>query len=507
LSAATERREELAEGTLNKARTGIWGFDEVLNGGFARNRMYLIEGLPGTGKTTLAMQFLLEGVRQGERVLYVTLSETAEELRASAASHGWSLEGVEIFELTPPESLLDGSQQQSLLYSSDLELGETTRTVFTELERVRPDRAVLDSLAELRLLAQDSLRFRRQILALKHYFASHRATVLTLDDMSSGQRDRDVHSLAHGVVRLEELAPIYGAERRRLRIVKYRGTKFRGGYHDFSIVTGGVEVFPRLVAAEHRRDVAREVLGSGTEELDNLLGGGLVYGSSTLVLGPAGSGKTLIALSFAQAAIKRGELASLFLFEEDPGTLASRARGVGMRLDESMKSGRLAVEQVDAAELSPGEFAQRVRNSVEQKGARVVVIDSLNGYQLAMPEDKFLILHMHELLSYLNRRGVLTLLTVAQHGIVGEDMKAPVDVTYLSDTVIMLRFFEATGRVRRAISIVKRRAGPHEQSIRELQITSEGMKLGAPLAEFQGVLQGIPRYTGASGKLLGGEDD
>jgi len=490
-----------ADPSQQTAATGVAGLDDVLAGGFARDRIYLLEGSPGTGKTTLALQFLRNGARLGERTLYVTLSETAEELRASAASHGWSLEGVDLFELAPPESLLDEAQQQSLLYSSDLELGETTRLVFAELARVRPARVVFDGLSEIRLLAQTSLRFRRQILALKHYFARNKATVLMLDDMTSGDRDRDLHSVAHGVIRLEELAPDYGAERRRLRVVKYRGVKYRGGYHDFNIGTGGIVAFPRLVAAEHRSDFADVSLGSGIDALDRLLGGGLAFGSSALILGPAGVGKSLIALAFAQAAVNRGQKAAVFVFEEDRHLLIRRAESIGLDFAKSVAEGRLLLTQVDAAEMSPGEFAHKVCAAVEE-GARVVAIDSLNGYQAAMPEEKSLILHIHELLSFLNRLGVVTLLTVAQHGLVGGGMQSPVDATYISDTVMLLRFFEAHGRVRRAISVVKKRAGSHENAIRELQVTSGGLKIGEPLHAFQGVLSGVPVYVGESGPLL-----
>ncbi|MBK1658532.1 ATPase domain-containing protein [Paracraurococcus ruber] len=485
-----------------KASTGVAGLDDVLAGGLARGRVYLLEGTPGTGKTTLALQFLLNGAAQDERGLYVTLSESDAELRDGAASHGWTLgPAIEVFELVPPESLLDADQQQSLLYSSDLELGETTRQIFDAVERTRPERIVLDSLSEIRLLAQSSLRYRRQILALKHYFARHGATVLMLDDQTTEAEDKTVHSVAHGVIRLEELAPSYGAERRRLRVVKYRGQRFRGGFHDFAIETGGVRVFPRLVAAEYRRDFARTRQGSGVAELDLILGGGVERGSSTLLIGPAGSGKSLLALQFVAATAARGERAALYVFDEELGLLFNRARDLGFDLAALQGSGALLVEQVDAAELSPGEFAHRVREGVAARGISTVVIDSLNGYQAAMPEERDLVLHVHELLQYLNRQGTTTFLPVVQHGLVG-DMRSPVDVTYLADTVVMLRFFEAAGRVRRAISVIKKRAGPHEDTIREFRIGASGITIGAPLAAFQGVLRGVPTYIGEGGPLL-----
>jgi len=486
----------------DKAKSGIWGLDNILSGGFSRGHLFLVEGAPGTGKTTVALQFLLEGLNAGEKCLYITLSETARELREGAASHGWSLDGgIEVFELLPPESLLDSDQQQSLLYSSDLELGETTKQIFEVVERSRPDRVVLDSLSEIRLLAQSSLRYRRQILAIKHYFAKFDTTVILLDDLTADVADKTVHSVAHGVLRLEELAPNYGAERRRARVIKYRGVKFRGGYHDATITTGGMNVFPRLVASEYRSNFKRTKMSSGIAEFDQLLGGGVETGSSTLVLGPAGTGKSLVAIIFVIAAIKRGEKAALFVFDEELGLLFSRMKGLGIDLEAMQRTGALHIEQVDAAELSPGEFAHLVRMRIDKDDIKAVVIDSLNGYQAAMPEESSLVLHIHELLQYLNRRGAATFMTVAQHGLVG-DMKAPVDVTYLADTVVLLRYFEALGSVRRAISIIKKRTGSHEATIREYRIDNRGLTIGAPLEGFQGVLRGVPVYVGEGRPLL-----
>lgn len=492
----------VSESLAAKAKTGIWGLDNILSGGFSRGHVFLVEGAPGTGKTTVALQFLLEGARAGEKCLYITLSETERELREGAASHGWMLDnGIEVFELLPPESLLDSEQQQSLLYSSDLELGETTKQIFEAVDRARPTRVVLDSLSEIRLLAQNSLRYRRQILSIKHYFAQFNTTVMLLDDLTADVADKTVHSVAHGVLRLEELAPAYGAERRRVRIVKYRGVKFRGGYHDSTITTGGLNVFPRLVASEYRANLARKAMSSGIKELDLLLGGGIESGSSTLILGPAGTGKSLVAIMFIVAAVARGEKAALFVFDEELGLLFSRMKGIGIDLEAMQASGRLAIEQVDAAELSPGEFAHRVRQRVDEDEIKTVVIDSLNGYQAAMPEENSLILHVHELLQYLNRRGAATFMTVAQHGLVG-DMKAPVDVTYLADTVVLLRYFEALGSVKRAISIIKKRTGSHESTIREYRIGNRGLTIGGPLDGFQGVLRGVPIYVGEGKPLL-----
>lgn len=488
--------------SLPRASTGVAGLDHILGSGLARNRLHLLEGSPGTGKTTLALQFLRAGAKLGEAGIYISLAETEEELRDGARSHGWTLnEHIEICELVPPESVLDTDQHQSLLYSSDLELGETITRIFAAIERVKPKRVVIDSLSEIRLLAQSSLRYRRQILALKHYFAQHQSTVIMLDDLTTETTDRAVHSIAHSVIHLDQLAPVYGGERRRLRVVKCRGQSFRGGYHDFTITRGGVEVFPRLVAAEYRTGFSGELLQSGVQALDNLLGGGIAAGSSTLVLGPAGTGKSLLLLQYLTAAVARGERGALFIFDEELGLLLARAKALGMDIARMRETGELIIEQLDAAELSPGEFSHRVRRCLDHENIRIVGIDSLNGYQAAMPEEEYLTLHLHELLQYLNRRGAATFVTVAQHGMVG-DMKQPVDVTYLADTVVMLRYFEAMGRVRRAISVIKKRAGAHEDTIRELRIGSDGITVGKPLEEFQGVLRGIPTYVGKSAPLM-----
>lgn len=475
--------------------TGVPGLDSILAGGFAGNRAHLVEGRPGSGKTTLALQFLLDGVRLGERCLYITLSESRRELISVASRHGWSLDGIEIFELVPPELSLDPRQQQSLVHSSDLELGETVRLAIAEIDRVKPQRVVFDSLSEIRLLSQGSLRYRRQVLALRSYLLIHDTTALLLDDLTAEQDDLNLHSLCHAVFRLEQLAPLYGGERRRLRVIKMRGTAFRGGFHDFVIRRGGLVVFPRLIAAEHGHAYEPGHLGSGNPGLDALLGGGLDRGTSTMLLGPSGVGKSSTALAYVTAALARGERGLILSFDEPVGILQRRAAGLGMDITEAMADGRLRVEQIDPAEVSPGELTTMVRDAVEREGVRLVLIDSLTGYQNAMPGEQYLLLQMHEILTYLNQQGVTTLLVLAQHGLVGQ-MSATVDLTYLSDTVVLFRFFEADGHLRRAVSVVKKRVGPHEDTIRELRIDGSGLRVGEPLAGFRGVLTGVPSYHG-----------
>jgi circadian clock protein KaiC len=486
-----------AQPTFAKAATGVAGLDDVLRGGFTRNRLYLLEGVPGSGKTTLALQFLMDGARQGEPVLYVTLSETEEELREVTASHGWSLEGITIRELVPSEESLLPDEQYTMFHPSEVELSETTKTILADVERIKPTRVVFDSLSELRLLAGNPLRYRRQILALKQFFAGRNCTVLLLDDLTSNDRDLQVQSIAHGVLRLEQVYPEYGAERRRLIVVKYRGVRFRGGYHDYLIQRGGLEVFPRLVAHENRGVQAMELLPSGVAELDDLLGGGIQRGTSTLVVGAPGSGKSTLAAQFAAAAAARGQRSAFFLFDESTNTLLKRTTSLGIDLAGHVDGGRVTIQQIDPAELSPGEFVHNIRRAVDQRGASIVVIDSLNGYLNAMPEERFLTVQLHELLTYLGQAGVATILIGAHQGVIGSSMVSPVETSYLADGVILLRYFELRGEIRQAISVIKKRGGAHERTIREFSLDSDGIKLGEPLRSFRGVLTGVPIYDDA----------
>lgn len=484
------------------ASSGISGLDEILAGGFPRDRLHLIQGDPGVGKTTLGLQFLLEGARRRERGLYITLSESEDEIRAVAASHGWTLDSLSLFELSAAEQTLKTEADNTVFLPAEVQLREVVDTLLKEVERVKPDRVVFDSLSEVRLLAQSSLQYRRQILLLKQYFAGKHSTVLLMDDRTAPEGDPQLQSLAHGVISMEQLPQGYGTERRRLRVVKLRGLKYRGGYHDYTIATGGLQIFPRLVAAEHQRPVDEKVLPSGLAELDGLLGGGLHHGTSTLLLGPAGSGKSSIMTHFAVAAADQGMKAAIYAFDEGAGTLYSRSEALGLKLAEHVRAGRITVSQIDPAELAPDEFAQGIRHRVERDGVSFVAIDSLNGYRHALPDERFLTVQLHALLSFLAQNGVVTMLVMAQHGGVGSGMLSPVDVSYLADSVVLLRYFESRGYVRKAISILKKRSGAHEASIREFSLGKGGLKVGEPLTDFQGVLTGTPQYTGQSAGLL-----
>jgi circadian clock protein KaiC len=487
-----------------RASTGISGLDHILGGGLPSNHLYLVEGTPGAGKTTLGLQFLMRGVREGQRGLYITLSETAAELRTVAASHGWNLAGIEIFELVTDEGLSPESEQ-SILHPSEVELGETTRGVMAATERVKPSRIVFDSLSEMRLLAQNPLRYRRQVLALKSFFSSRGCTVLLLDDRSAEKDDVQLHSIAHGVICLEQMVEQYGPERRRLRVIKMRGIPFRGGEHDFNLETGGLAVFPRLVAAEHRQPHETSIVSTGTHELDTLLGGGLARGSNTLFSGPSGVGKTTTAVACVRAALQRGEKAAYYLFDEGLGTLLTRSRALGLDIDSFLHEGQLQMHTLDPAEVSPGQFANMVRTAVDEQGVQTVVIDSLNAYLQAMSGDKHLLLQMHELLTYLNQRGVVTILILGQHGILGE-IRTDVDLSYLSDAILLFRFFEARGSLLKAVSVIKSRTSEHELTIREFRLGKNGVQVGQALTDFEGVMTGVASYKGTFPLLSDGPE-
>jgi circadian clock protein KaiC len=476
------------------------GLDSILIGGLAPNRLYLLEGEPGCGKTTLSMQFLMEGARQGENVLYITLSETAEELRQVAVSHGWSLDGVHIHEVIPGEEVLSGEETYTVFHPSEIELNEAMRGFLKEIERLRPSRVVLDSLAELRLLAGSALRYRRHVLALKQFFSDRRCTALVIDDRSSNEGDQHVQSIAHGLIVMQQEERQHGQDRRRLRIAKYRATPYRGGWHDFVIRRGGLEVFQRLDAADHKAAPVHRRLTSGIATLDDLFGGGVETGTSTLLTGAPGTGKSTLAAQFVNAAAERGEYAAYYSFDEAPNTMLLRTSALGLRLREHRDSGRVFIHKIEPAELSPGEFIQMVRDNVERMDASVVVIDSLNGYLQAMPDEKYLIIQLHELLSYLSSRGIVTVMVSTQSGLIGHNMASVVDASYLADNVVLLRFFEAEGAVHQAISVLKKRGGKHERTIREFTLDN-GVHVGKPLNEFRGVLTGVPEYRGTQRAL------
>ena len=479
--------------------TGVPQLDVILRGGLPRHRLHLLEGTPGTGKTSFALRFLLEGVTKGERCLYVTLSETEEELTTSAASHGWSLEDIDIFELVPAEAELE--RQQTVLYPAEAEFSETMQMIMERIQATKPERVVIDSLAELRLLAQEPLRYRQQLLVLKRFLQGRHVTTLILDDLTSQDGESDLHSLVHGVLSLEQTERNYGASRRRLRVSKMRGTSYQSGWHDFALTTGEILVFPSLIAEEHKAHVEGAAILSGVAGLDEVLGGGLDRGTTTMLVGPSGAGKSSVALHFAMAAIRQGEHAAYFSFDETFPTLSLRAGALGLDMVGAVEAGTLHWSRAIPSRLSPGEFVWQVRREVEDKSARIVVIDSLNSYLGTMPEEQSLVLQLHELLTYLNNQGVVTILILAQQGVIG-DAHNPIDLSFLSDTVMLLRFFEAKGEIRKAISVIKKRTGVHELAIREYQLFPNGLQVGPPLLNLQGVLTGVPTYTGSQKQLI-----
>jgi circadian clock protein KaiC len=484
-----------------RARLGIAGLDDILGGGLPSRHLYLLDGEPGTGKTTLGLQFLIEGTKQGERGLYVTLSESREELASVASSHGWSLEGIHIFELSK-DSARDIEESYTIFHPAEVELQQTVDEVLKVVEEHNPLRIVFDSLSEMRLLAREPLRFRRQILALKQFFQGRDCTVILLDDKTAPEGDLQLHSLAHGVIVLEHVALEYGSERRRLQVTKVRGIKFRGGFHDFRIKTGGIEVYPRVLQDEPRIDVSKDRLLSKSRALDSLLGGGITCGTSTLITGAAGTGKSVLCTQFARAELERGKKVLFYLFDERMTTFKQRAEALSMGVEEARESGQLRMVQVEPTELSPGEFASQVVRAVENDNVTLVIIDSINGYMQSMPEERLLPIQIHELLSFLSNNGVTCIMTLVQHGIFGNPVDEAVEVSYLADTVVLLRYFEVNGSVRQAISVVKKRSGDHERTIRETKVQKGGLFVGEPLRDFQGVLTGVPSYTGSPAPLL-----
>lgn len=472
--------------------SGCDGLDVILSGGLPKGHLYLLEGEPGAGKTTLALQFILEGHRNGEKVLYVTLSESQDDLAIAAKSHGLSIDSVEIVELLPSEEDLKPESQYTVFHPAEVELNDRMQRIVHEIRRVQPNRLVIDALSELRMLAKDPLRYRRQILSLKDFMTHKQCTVLLLDDRTSREPDLQLHSIVHGVISLDRVARDYGNARRQLQVLKLRGTAFREGLHDYLIETGGVKVFPRLIAAESRGRVPNDAVPSGIAELDSLTGGGLDRGTSTLLMGPAGCGKTTIAVRWAFTAAQRGEKSVAFIFEETPHTLITRASGLGMNLERFLESGAISIERVDPAEMPPGQLIEKVQSYVEKRDVRMILLDSLNGYLQSVPGEQFLTLHLHELLGYLNNCGVLTLMTLAQAGTIGSYMPTPVDVSYLADNILLFRYFEVRGEVRQALSVIKKRAGGHERKIRELTFADGKITVGKPISNFHGVLSGIP---------------
>ena len=494
----------MAEGRgRSRLSTGVAGLDDILHGGFPTGHVYLIEGDPGSGKTTLGIQFLLAGLAGDEPALYVTLAESREELQAVADSHGFDISKIEIFEVQPPELDQKGADQYTVFHPAEVELVDVMQSILSKLEKTKARRIVFDSMSEIRMLARDPLRYRRQILSLKQFFVGRDCTVLLLDDRTGDRSDTQLQSICHGAIRMEALPREFGPQRRQIQVLKLRASRFRGGAHDYEIEHGGLQIFPRLISAEHRpENIDRSELPSGIAELDTLFGGGVSRGSTSLFIGPAGCGKSTIATKFMQSAADRGERGIMFACDETLESVLARSRGLGIPLEKHCKNKMVQIQELHPADLSPGEFIAQVRSDVEEKGCRVLIIDSLNGLLNAMEGEHAMMVQLHELLSYLSHMGVTTFMVMAQVGVVGTHMGSPIDVSYLADNVLLFRYFEAQGGVRQAISVLKRRSGPHERSIRELRLSSQKIEVGAPLREFEGILTGVPRFVGDSKPLL-----
>lgn len=489
--------------TRARLLTGVAGLDDILHGGLPTGHVYLIEGDPGSGKTTLGIQFLLAGLANNEPALYVTLAESREELQAVADSHGFDISKIEIFEVQPPELDQKGADQYTVFHPSEVELVDVMQSILTRLEKAKAGRIVFDSMSEIRMLARDPLRYRRQILSLKQFFVGRECTVLLLDDRTGDRTDTQLQSICHGAIRMEAVPREFGPQRRQIQVLKLRASQFRGGAHDYEIEHGGLQIFPRLISAEHRpENIDRSELPSGIAELDMLFGGGVSRGSTSLFMGPAGCGKSTIATKFLQSAAERGERGIMFACDETVESVMTRSRGLGIPLEKYCNKKTIQIEELHPADLSPGEFIAQVRSDVEEKGCRVLIIDSLNGLLNAMQGEHAMMVQLHELLSYLSHRGVTTFMVMAQTGVLGTNMGAPIDVSYLADNVLLFRYFEAQGAVRQAISVLKRRNGPHERSIRELRLSPQKIEIGESLRQFEGVLTGVPRFVGDSKPLL-----
>jgi circadian clock protein KaiC len=480
-----------------RLKTGIPGLDDILHGGLPAGHVYLIEGNPGSGKTTFGMQFLLAGIAAGERALYVTLAESHTELEKTAASHNFDISGIEVFEVNPPELGSKSLEQYTVFHPSEVELADVMNSILERVRKAKASRIVIDSMSELRMLARDPLRYRRQIMTLKQFFMGQNTTVLLLDDRSGESTDTQLQSIAHGVLRMETLQREFGVIRRQLEIRKLRASAYREGFHDYVIRAGGLEFFPRLVVGEHsQKNVDGGLLPSGIPELDRLFGGGVARASSTLLLGPAGIGKSTVVAVYMASAAARGERSVIFAFDELTQSIMVRCRGLGIPLEEHIKKGLVRVELMDPAAISPGEFVARIRREVEENNCRLIAIDSLNGLFHAMREEHAVAVQLHDLIAYLNQSGVASFMVLAQYGVIGSHMTVPVDISYLADNVLLFRYFEAQGAVKQAISVVKRRSGPHERTIRELLIGDNKIQVGMALSDFEGVLTGTPRYLG-----------